>query len=302
MNLDTLLLGIADGISYAGLLFLVSLGLTLIFGVLGVLNIAHGSLYAFGGYAAASITRFAIGHDQSSAPFLFASLILAAIGIGILMGLILEVGLLRYFQNKDPVIKLLITFATFLIFEDLQKLIWGTSPYSAGEIVTQLGTVEIFNVVYTVYQIFVIPSIALVSYFGLNFFLKKTSLGKQTVAITHNREVATALGVNVNKIGTFVFVLGAIFGALGGALAVPVSSLSPGIGAETIVVSFTVVATAGLGQITGTLITALLIGMARSIAVYVAPEFEVAIPYIIMLIVLLVRPHGLFTVAQSRRI
>jgi len=302
MNLDTLLLGIADGISYAGLLFLVSLGLTLIFGVLGVLNIAHGSLYAFGGYAGASITRFAIGHDMASAPILFASLILAAIGIGILMGLILEVGLLRYFQNKDPVIKLLITFATFLIFEDLQKLIWGTSPYSAGEIVTQLGTVEIFNVVYTVYQIFVIPSIALVSYFGLNFFLKKTSLGKQTVAITHNREVATALGVNVNKIGTFVFVIGAIFGALGGALAVPVSSLSPGIGAETIVVSFTVVATAGLGQITGTLITALLIGMARSIAVYVAPEFEVAIPYIIMLIVLLVRPHGLFTVAQSRRI
>ena len=302
MNLDTLLLGIADGISYAGLLFLVSLGLTLIFGVLGVLNIAHGSLYAFGGYAAASITRVAIGYDLASAPILFVSMILAAVVIGILMGLILEVGLLRYFQNKDPVIKLLITFATFLIFEDLQKLIWGTSPYSAGEIVTQLGTVEIFNVVYTVYQIFVIPCIALVSYFGLNFFLKKTSLGKQTVAITHNREVATALGVNVNKIGTFVFVLGAIFGALGGALAVPVSSLSPGIGAETIVVSFTVVATAGLGQITGTLITALLIGMARSIAVYVAPEFEVAIPYIIMLIVLLVRPHGLFTVAQSRRI
>ena len=302
MNLDTLLLGIADGISYAGLLFLVSLGLTLIFGVLGVLNIAHGSLYAFGGYAAASITSFAIRHDLASAPILFSSLILAALAIGVLMGLILEVGLLRYFQNEDPVIKLLITFATFLIFEDLQKLIWGTSPYSAGEIVTQLGTVEIFNVIYTAYQIFVIPSIALVSYFGLNFFLKKTSLGKQTVAITHNREIATALGVNVNKIGTFVFVIGAIFGALGGALAVPVSSLSPGIGAETIVVSFTVVATAGLGQITGTLITALLIGMARSIAVYVAPEFEVAIPYIIMLVVLLVRPHGLFTVAKSRRI
>lgn len=302
MNLDTLILGVADGISYAGLLFLVSLGLTLIFGVLGVLNIAHGSLYAFGGYAASSITSFAIQHGTESTPLLFLSLILAALIVGVLVGLILEMGLLRYFHKKDPVIKLLITFAAFLIFEDIQKLVWGTSPYSAGEIVTRLGTVEIFDVVYTVYQIIVIPSIALIAYFSLNYFLKRTSLGRQTVAITHNSEVASALGVNVNKIGTIVFIIGAIFGALGGALAVPVSSLSPGIGAETIVVSFTVVATAGLGQITGTLITALLIGLARSIAVYVAPEFEVAIPYIIMLAVLLVRPNGLFTVAQSRRI
>jgi branched-chain amino acid transport system permease protein len=216
--------------------------------------------------------------------------------------LVLEVTLLRYFQKKDPVIQLLVTFAAFVIFEDVQKIIWGTSPYSAGEIVTRMGTIDIFEVTYTVYQVLVIPGIALLSYFGLNFFLKKTSLGKQTVAITHNREVATALGVNVKKIATLVFVLGAIFGALGGALAVPVSSLSPGIGAEMIVVSFTVVATAGLGQITGALITSLMIGMARSIAVYIAPEFEVAMPYIIMLVVLLLRPNGLFTVAQSRRI
>lgn len=302
MNLDTLLLGVADGISYAGLLFLVSLGLTLIFGVLGVLNIAHGSLYAFGGYSAASITSFVMRHDFASTPVLFLSLLTAAIVVGVVVGLILEVVLLRYFQKKDPVIQLLVTFAAFVIFEDVQKLIWGTSPYSAGELVTRLGTVEFFDVTYTVYQVLVIPGIALVSYFGLNFFLKKTSLGKQTVAITHHREVATAMGVNVKKIATLVFVLGAIFGALGGALAVPVSSLSPGIGAEMIVVSFTVVATAGLGQITGALITSLMIGMARSIAVYIAPEFEVAMPYIIMLVVLLVRPNGLFTVAQSRRI
>ena len=99
-----------------------------------------------------------------------------------------------------------------------------------------------------------------------------------------------------------MFILGASLGALGGALAVPVSSLSPGIGAEMIVVSFTVVATAGLGQISGALITSLIIGLGRSIAVYAAPEIEVAVPYIIMLTVLLIRPNGLFTVAQARRI
>ncbi|MGI9151662.1 MAG: branched-chain amino acid ABC transporter permease, partial [Limnohabitans sp.] len=194
MNLDTLLLGVADGVSYAGLLFLMSLGLTLIFGVLGVLNIAHGSLYAFGGYTAASITSFVMRHDLASTPVLFAVLLLAAVVVGVVMGLLLEVGLLRYFQNKDPVLQLLVTFAAFVMFEDLQKIIWGTSPYSAGELVTRLGTIEVFNVTYTTYQVLVIPCIALISYLGLNFFLKKTSLGKQTVAITHHREVATALG------------------------------------------------------------------------------------------------------------
>lgn len=302
MSLDVLILGIADGISYASLLFLVSLGLTLIFGVLGVLNIAHGSLYAFGGYAAASTTAYFISHGLDSTPMLFIALLLAAVCMGLLLGFFLEVCLLRYFQDKDPVIQLLVTFAAFIMFEDIQKLIWGTAPQSAGEIITRLGTVDIFDVTYTTYQIIVIPGIALLSYFGLNFFLKKTSLGKQTVAVTHHREMATAMGINASKIATLVFILGAIFGTLGGALAAPVASISPGVGAEMIVVSFTVVATAGLGQIKGALITALIIGMARSIAVYTAPEFDVAMPYIIMLLVLLIRPNGLFTVAQARRI
>jgi branched-chain amino acid transport system permease protein len=302
MNIEMVLLGLADGISYAGLLFLVSLGLTLIFGVLGVLNIAHGSLYALGGYSAASMTVFAIKHALDSTPVLLVVLVLAALVVGVLMGLLLEVVLLRYFQKKDPVIQLLVTFAAFVIFEDVQKLVWGTSPYSAGEIVTRLGTVELFDVTYTIYQILVIPSIALATYLGLLFFLQKTLWGKQTVALTHHREMATALGVDVKKIASLVFVLGAVLGALGGALAVPVSALSPGVGAEMIVLSFTVVATAGLGQITGALITSLMIGLARSLAVYLLPEFDVATPYIIMLVVLLIRPNGLFTVAQARRI
>lgn len=302
MNIDMVLLGLADGISYAGLLFLVSLGLTLIFGVLGVLNIAHGSLYALGGYSAASMTVFTMKHALDTTPVLLIVLVLAALVVGVLMGLLLEVVLLRYFQKKDPVIQLLVTFAAFVIFEDVQKLVWGTSPYSAGEIVTRLGTVELFDVTYTIYQILVIPSIALATYLGLLFFLQKTLWGKQTVALTHHREMATALGVDVKKIASLVFVLGAVLGALGGALAVPVSALSPGVGAEMIVLSFTVVATAGLGQITGALITSLMIGLARSLAVYLLPEFDVATPYIIMLVVLLIRPNGLFTVAQARRI
>lgn len=301
MNADLLLLAIADGVSYAGLLFLVALGLTLIFGVMGILNVAHGSLYAFGGYTAATLVGWAL-HFGGSTPLLLAALVAAAVLVGVVLGSILEIGLLRRVQDKDPVIQLLITFGAFMIFEDVQRLIWGTSPYSSGEVISRLGTTEIFGVVYTNYQLLLIPVVAVVVYTALQFFLRRTRVGKQIVAATHHAEVATAMGINARRIRLVTFLLGAILGALGGALAAPTTSLVPGVGTDMIVLSFAVVATAGLGQITGALIAALMIGLARSLAVYTLPEMEVVMPYLIMVIVLLVRPHGLFTVARARRI
>jgi len=148
----------------------------------------------------------------------------------------------------------------------------------------------------------VVPLTAILAYVLLEYFLRRTKLGKQTVAMTHSREIATSLGINARKISFVTFVIATILGVLGGALASPTTSLVPGAGTDMIVLSFAVVATAGLGQITGALIAALLIGVMRSIAVYMAPEFEVAVPYIIMVLVLIIRPHGLFTVAQARTI
>ena len=301
MTLDLFILAAADGFSYAGLLFLVSLGLTLIFGVQGILNVAHGSLYAFGGYTAATLAIWA-AEKQAPTWVLLAALVVAAALVGVVLGGILEIGLLRRVQDKDPVLQLLVTFAAFLIFEDLQRLIWGVSPYSSTEVVSRMGNLDIFGITYTVYQLLLIPAVALAVYLGLLYALRRTRLGKQIVAVTHHREVATALGINAKKIGFITFVVGAFLGALGGAMAAPTTSLVPGVGTDMIVLSFSVVATAGLGQITGAFITALLIGMARSIAVYTAPELEVAVPYLIMVAVLLVRPNGLFTVAQARRI
>lgn len=301
MTIDLLILAAADGFSYAGLLFLVSLGLTLIFGVQGILNVAHGSLYAFGGYTAATLAIWA-AEKQAPTWVLLAALVLAALVVGAILGGILEIGLLRRVQDKDPVLQLLVTFAAFLIFEDLQRLIWGVSPYSSTEVVSRLGNLEIFGITYTNYQLLLIPAVAFGVYLGLLFALRRTRLGKQIIAVTHHREVAMALGINAKKIGLIAFIVGAFLGALGGALAAPTTSLVPGVGTDMIVLSFSVVATAGLGQITGALITALLIGLARSIVVYTAPELEVAVPYLIMVAVLLVRPNGLFTVAQARRI
>ena len=302
MNVDILLLALVDGLSYAGLLFLVALGLTLIFGVMGILNVAHGALYACGGYTAATFIVWATELGPAQTPILVAALFLAALLVGLVLGTILEVGLLRRVQDKDPILQLLVTFGAFLILEDVQSLIWGSAPYSASEVVTRLGTMELFGITYTNYQLLFIPLIALLVYALLQYFLRFTRIGKQIIAVTHNAEVATALGIHSTRIRLVTFVVAAMLGALGGALAAPTTSLVPGVGTDMIVLSFSVVATAGLGQITGALIAAVLIGLARSLAVYTVPELEVVVPYLIMVAVLLVRPYGLFTVAQARKI
>jgi branched-chain amino acid transport system permease protein len=302
MNLDLLPLAVADGFSYAGLLFLVALGLTLIFGVMGIVNVAHGALYAFGGYAAASLVQFIMSRGDPPSILLVGALFAAALVVGAVLGCLLEIGLLRRVQDRDPVLQLLITFGAFLILDDVQQLIWGGSPYTASEVSGRLGTIELFGVTYTAYQLLLIPIVALCAYGLLQYFLRYTRIGRQVVAVTHNAEVATALGIHAKRIRLVTFVVGAILGALGGALSVPTTSLVPGVGTDMIVLSFSVVATAGLGQITGALVAALMIGMARSIAVYTFPEFEVVVPYLIMVLVLLIRPYGLFTVAQARKI
>lgn len=302
MSLDILLLALVDGVSYAGLLFLVALGLTLIFGVMGILNVAHGALYAFGGYLASSLVQWAMSAGNAPTLIVIAALLVSAIIVGAVVGGALEIGLLRYVQDKDPILQLLITFGAFLVLEDIQHLIWGSAPYTASEAVNRLGTVEVFGITYTAYQLLFIPLVALLVYALLQYALRYTRIGKQIIAVTHNAEVAMALGIHAKRIRLVTFVVGAMFGALGGALAAPTTSLVPGVGTDMIVLSFSVVATAGLGQITGALVAALMIGLARSLAVYTFPELEVVVPYLIMVLVLLVRPYGLFTIAQARRI
>ena len=300
MSRDIFILAMLDGMSYAGLLFLVALGLTFIFGVVRILNVAHGSLYAFGGYGAASLGLW-LGQGSESAVASVLLLVTGAIAVGIVLGTVLML-LLRQFQDRDPILQLLVTYGTFMIFEDLQRMIWGTQPYFVADVVNQMGTSELLGVVYMNYQLLFVPGAAMAVYFLLKWFLNSTLMGRQIIAVTHDREVATALGINARRIAYLTFVVGAVLGALGGALTSPTTSLVPGIGADMIVLSFAVVASAGLGQITGALITALLIGLSRSFCVYLAPEFEVVMPYLIMVLVLLARPQGLFTVVQARKI
>ncbi|HZH05528.1 MAG TPA: branched-chain amino acid ABC transporter permease [Lautropia sp.] len=301
MDASLVALALMDGVSYAALLFLVAVGLTLIFGVMRIINVAHGSLYAWGGYFAATlglaITRYGLP-PSFALPALFA----AALAVGVLLGSLLEIGLLRRILDKDPILQLLVTFAAFMVLEDLQRLIWGVQPYFVSEVVDQFGTLSVAGVTYTRYQLLVLPLCAVAVFIGLRWFLNRTALGRQITAVTHDREVATAMGVNASRVSLLTMVIGASLGALGGALSSPTTSLVPGIGAEMMVLSFAVVATAGLGQIGGAAVAALMIGLARAFAIYLMPELEVLVPYLIMVLVLLVRPQGMFSVAQARRI
>lgn len=301
MDFNLLLLAGVDGVSYASLLFLIALGLTLICGVFGVVNVAHGSLYAFGGYSAATLLGWLAPHAPST-PLMVAALFVAAALVGGCLGMLLERGLLRHFQDRDPVLQLLVTFAAFMVLEDLQRMIWGATPVNAGELAARMGTTELVGVTFMNYQLLFVPGVALAAYAALQFLLKHSIAGRQIVAVIHHREVATALGINASRVGMLTFGLAGALGALGGALSVPLTSFVPGLGAEMIVTSFAVIATAGLGQITGALVAALLIGLARAMAVYTLPELEVVMPYLMMVAVLLVRPHGLFSAATARRI
>lgn len=301
MDAPLILLALMDGVSYAAQLFIVALGLTLIFGVMRILNVAHGSLYAWGGYFAATL-GLVIAQHQLPAWLALPALFAAAVVIGGLLGTVLEFALLRRILDKDPILQLLVTFAAFMVLEDLQRLIWGVQPLFVSGVVDQLGTLEVAGVVYTRYQLLVLPAVAVAALLGLRWFLGRTALGRQITAVTHHREVATAMGVNTNRVTWLTIALGGMLGALGGALASPTTSFTPGIGADMMVLSFAVVATAGLGQIGGAALAALLIGLARSFSVYLMPELEVLMPYLIMVAVLLVRPEGLFTTTAARRI
>jgi branched-chain amino acid transport system permease protein len=299
MNSTLAVLAVLDGISYAALVFLVSVGLSLIFGVLGVVNVAHGSLYAFGAYLAATLS---LAIAPISPWLTYPALLAASIVIGVVCGGFIERFLLRPLSGQEDVLQLLITFAAFMIMDNLQRLVWGVQPIFAAEPLKLLPNVTVLGVSYTSYQVILLPAVALATLFGLRYFLRRTLSGAVILAVTEDREASTAIGIDAKRVYFVTFVIGASLAALGGALASPTTSLVPGMGADMIVLSFAVAATAGLGQIEGTALTALMIGLTRAFVIYLQPEFEVLVPYLLMVLVLLVRPFGLFGAVQVRKI
>lgn len=291
---------LVDGITYASWLFIVALGLTLVFGVLKILNIAHGSFYAVGAYAAATFVAWFASMKLSPALSIVA-LLMAAVAVAVLMAPLTERGLLRVFYGRDEVLLVLVTYALFLILEDVTKLVWGANPYYVSEPYAMFGNVTVGNLSWVGYD-FVLIGVAIVCGLVAWWSLNRTRSGKIVLAVIHSPEIASSMGVNISRVYTAAFTAGIFLAALAGALTAPMISVQPGVSVGVIIVSFAVVIIGGLGSIEGAAIGALIVGLARAAAVHTWPPAELFSIYIAMAIVLIFRPEGLFQRTQARKI
>lgn len=290
-----------DGLIDASWLFIVAVGLTLVYGVLNILNFAHGSLYAVGAYAAASAVGWYFGGNIGP-PFLgYLVMLGSAFLVALALGPLLERGLLRFFYRRDEVVLVLVTYALFLILEDATKVIWGVDPYYASDPYGLLGNVALFGLSYVGYD-FALVGLALATGVLLWLGLNRTITGKVILAVIHDRDISRAMGVNVTRVFLLAFTLGVFLAALGGAFTAPKISVQPGISIAVILLSFAVVVIGGLGSVEGAAIAALIVGLARSAAIHLMPSAELFIVYLVMAGVLALRPEGLFQRAATRKI
>lgn len=289
-----------DGITYAAWLFIVAVGLTLVFGVLRILNIAHGSFYALGAYAAASFVGWLVDAEMPEWTTV-AILPVAALAVATLVAPLTERLLLRPFYGRDEVLLVLVTYALFLALEDITKLVWGATPYYVFEPYSLFGNIEFGPLVYIGYD-FVLVLVAVLCGIGVWWGLNRTRIGKIVLAVIHNAEIASSMGVNISRIYTGAFLFGIFLAALGGALTAPMVSVQPGLSVGVIIISFAVVIIGGLGSIEGAAIGALIVGIARALAVHTWPAAELFSIYIAMAVVLMFRPEGLFQRIQMRKI
>ena len=289
-----------DGVTYASWLFIVALGLTLVFGVLKILNIAHGSFYALGAYATASLVALTASWGLPPAVSLLAMLV-AALAVAALVAPLIERGLLRFFYGRDEVLLVLVTYAMFLMMEDITKLIWGANPFYVSEPYGLFGNIDIGSQTYVGYD-FMLVALAVLVGVGVWWGLNRTRFGKIVTAVIHSAEVAASMGIQVSRVYMFAFAVGIFLAALGGAFTAPMLSVQPGLSVGVIIISFAVVIIGGLGSIEGAAIGALIVGLARALAVHVWPVAELFSVYLVMALVLMFRPQGLFQRIQARKI
>ncbi len=282
-----------NGVYYAGILFLMSAGLQIIFGVLRIVNFAHAAAYILGIYFTFAIVKLLPPEDS----FLVWIAPLIAAGLVGLLGLAFERGLLRLIYHRDHVFQILVTAGIVYVVDDLIRLKWGGYSIGVGPFIA--ATVTIAGVVYPVYNLLIIL-IAVVVALLLQFLFRKTDVGRVIRATAHDEEMTKAMGVNVNMVKALTFLFGSAIAGLAGGLMLPVTGGWPGVGNEYLILGFVVIALAGLGSINGALLAALIVGMVNSIGIQFFPEIELAIIFIIMAVILTVKPSGLFGAIPRR--
>jgi branched-chain amino acid transport system permease protein len=287
MNLQGLIIQLLSGMSVGMVIFLIAVGLSLIFGTLQVLNLAHAALYMLGAYLCFSVSSML---SQLAGSF-WLSVLIAPVLVALFGGFI-EVLLLRRIYSREVLEQFLLTFALILIIGDLCKLGWGVD-YRTVETPWPLNAPIILGkLVFPRYNVFLIL-FGPVLYVGLWALIRYTRLGSIIRAVTHNREMANALGVNVPYVYTGVFMLGCWLAGLGGALVAPMSAVMPGMDAVVLIDCFIIVVIGGLGSLSGAFLGSIIFGLVHAFGILVAPRLAIAFGFILMIVVLIIRPWGL---------
>lgn len=276
------------GLSQGMLLFLISAGLSLIFGVSRIINFAHGALFMLGAYLAVTMTMYGPG----SMGIFGAAMIGATLALYVL-GAVLEMGLLRRIYNAAHEFQLLLTFSLVFIFGDLVKLVWGREEFTVAVPNVLTGSQSIFGVTFPTYRLFLI-GFGLTLGAALWLLLNRTRWGVHVRAATMDRQMLNALGVNTRWLFTGVFALGAGLAGLGGAMASPIVAVSPALHIQIIIDAFIVVVIGGMGSVFGALTGSLLVGIVNAFGILAFPGLAVVLNFAVMTVVLIIRPWGLF--------
>lgn len=276
---------VLTGLSLGSRLFLIALGLSLIFGVLGVLNFAHGVLYMVGAYVTVSV---AVGLGLN----FWLAVVVGGLVVGV-VGVVMEMGFIRRVYDRDQLDVLILTFAFVLIISDLTRTVWGSQSYTMNAPESLRFTVALPDGQFPAYRLFVIV-VGVVAMLALWFVLQRTHIGRLIRATSTDRDMAALLGVDVPRLYTLVFFVGSVLAGIGGALAAPLQAITPGTGDQVIIDAFVVVVIGGLGSFVGAFVGAMIIGLLRSLGVLVVSGADLFLPFLAMILVLVFRPRGLF--------
>ncbi|HUN70272.1 MAG TPA: branched-chain amino acid ABC transporter permease [Burkholderiales bacterium] len=273
---------VVNGLVLGGYYLLIALGLSLIFSVGGVVNLAHGAFYALGAYAAVEIARH-LGFGAAA--------VLSPVAVA-LLGIVFERFILRRFYTADPILSLLVTFGLALVAEQAIRMVWGAAPLPASMPVSFKGNVMLGDFLFSRYRLFLLAVVAAVLG-GIWLLLNKTSFGRVVRAGIQRPDMVAALGIRLQPYMTTIVMLGVGMAALGGALFAPIAMVHPAMGAEIITVAFVVVVIGGLGSFWGVVLAAMLVGVVRGITIHFIPAAGEASMYVLMFLVLMFRPRGL---------
>ena len=282
MLLISLLEQIVNGLVLGGYYLLIALGLSLIFSVGGIVNLAHGAFYALGAYASVELTKH-LGFGPA--------VIVSPIAVA-LLGILFERFILRPFYTADPILGLLVTFGLAMVTEQTIRIIWGAAPLSASIPPAFRGSVFLGDFLFSRYRLLILAVVA-VLLLGVWLLLHKTSFGRVVRAGIQRPDMVAALGIRLQPYMTAIVMLGVGMAALGGAFFAPITVVHPAMGGDIITVAFVVVVIGGLGSFWGVVLAALLVGVVRGITIHFAPAAGEASIYMLMFAVLLVRPRGL---------